>query len=1098
MAIQLIYGRAGSGKTRYITECICKRHGESKKSVLAVPEQYTHIAEHKLLTALGSISTGSAEVTSFNKMINRTEAVRSKSVLPPMTKNIIMADILSYIEPEYFKNTVEQSGSAEVFLSLVNEFKKYCVLPQALAEANENIPDKRLQLKLNDIIKIYEEYIRRIGEKGFDSQDGASVLAKSISESASYGDTVFFFDEYTSFIPQELEIIKQLALKAEDVYITLCTDGKDEILFAPIAHTAEKIRAMCAESGIELKKPIIISENRKHNEELAFLEANLLPYPKRKYESDCEMISVFSAANPYAEVEDTARRIVRLCRDGGYRYRDIAVVCSDIGAYAPFIRPIFAKSSIECFIDEKSDVINHRIVCFVLNIIDIYLNDYSLESIMAFLKSGFCGADTESVFVLENYCKSTNMYKSTWLNDEKWNDLLLRVGLEPEDAERICRVRSENILPLAELHNSIKGRHTVEHMCREVYNYLVKIDLPAVIEKHLKLFEENGDIFRCEEYERIWNIITDALGCLAEIIGEKAVNVKEFRSLLQTAFSNYKIGSIPTSLDQVFVGNISRSRTDGIKVLFVLGANDGLFPASVTADEIINDNDKALLAQGGVELAVDSKTKAFFERFSMYSVFTVPSERLFVSFSRSDSSSATLRPSFAIGDFKRVFPDLKIESDVLEDGGEFGQMEYISAKAPTLEKMTEKLTLFKDGEKISPVWFDVYKYFCDNYDFGTKLKKYYGYTNLPSPIDSDTVSDFMGDEFFTTVSRLQRYRSCKFSYFIEYILKLRENNEFDITAMDTGSFVHGAIERLCRDMGHDGYDFKNVTDEYIYAKIDVLIDEFINKLSSSCARITKRCLYLIKRLRGSIFRCFCLIKEHIAESLFEPLGYEMRFDDDNIGCINLKLSNGKCAKLTGVIDRSDIYRSENGDYVRVIDYKTGSKTFSLTDVFYGLDIQLFVYLNALVASNDGYRYGGALYFRIDDPFFRAENKYEEEKTESKLLNELKMKGLLLDEEKLLAATDSATASSAKKATYENFVNLDKHLRKTVSDLCEEMAKGEIDIKPYNKQKLSPCRYCGYKSICRFDVNKKDNFYNYLDKMSDEEIWNMLGGDENVD
>lgn len=1097
MAIQLIYGRAGSGKTHYITECILKRHNENKKSVLAVPEQYTHIAEHKLLTALGSISTGSAEVTSFNKMINRSEIIRN-GALPPMTKNIIMADILSYTELEYFKSTAEQTGSAEMFLNLVNDFKKYCVSPQALSEAVADISDKRLQMKLNDIIKIYEEYVRRIGEKGFDSQDGATVLARQIAESDAYSDTVFFFDEYTSFIPQELEIIKQLALKAEDVYITLCTDGRDEILFAPIQRTAEKIRTMCAEAGIEIKKPIVMSGNRKHSDELAFLEEKLLPYPKGKYNGDCEKINIFSAANPYAEAEDTARRIIRLCRDGGYRYRDIAVVCSDIGIYAPFIKPIFEKSGIECFIDEKADVINHRIVCFVMNIIDIYLNDYKLEGIMSFLKSGFCGADCDDVFVLENYCRSTNMYKSTWLDDEKWNDLLFRIGLEPDEAEKICRVRNDYVLPLAQFHNSVKGRHTVEHMCRELYNYLVGINLPSAIERCLKAFEESGDIFRCEEYEKIWNIITDALGCLAEILGEKTVSVKTFRSLLQTAFSNYKIGSIPTSLDQVFVGNISRSRTDGIKVLFVLGANDGIFPASVTADEIINDNDKALLAKTGVELAEDSKTKAFFERFSLYSVFTIPSDRLFVSFSRSDSSSGTLRPSFAVGDFKRVFTDLKIESDVLEDGGEFGQMEYISAKVPTLEKMTEKLTAYKDGEKISPVWFDVYRYFCDNYDFGTRLKKYYAYTNLPAPIDSEAVSGFMGDEFFTTVSRLQRYRSCKFSYFLEYVLKLKETNEFDITAMDTGSFVHSAIERLCRDMASDGFSFKNVTDEYIYAKIDVFIDEFIKRITSSCAHITKRRLYLIKRLRGGIFRCFSLIKEHISASLFEPLGYEMRFDDDNIGCIRLDLGGGKCAKLTGVIDRSDVYHGADGDYVRVVDYKTGNKTFSLTDVFYGLDIQLFVYLNALVASKDNYKYGGALYFRIDDPIFKAESRYDEDKTESKLLNELKIKGLILNEEKLLEATDSATASSAKKATYKNFADLDKHLRKTVSDLCREMAKGRIDINPYNKQQFSPCRYCGYKSVCRFDVNKKDNFYNYLDRLGDNEIWDMLGGDENVD
>ena len=627
-------------------------------------------------------------------------------------------------------------------------------------------------------------------------------------------------------------------------------------------------------------------------------------------------------------------------------------------------------------------------------------------------------------------------------------------------------MRENFILPLSDFHNSIKGRNKVEHICKALYDYLMDIGLPESIEEHLKLFEKNGDINRGEEYERIWGIIVDALDSLAEVIGERTVNVKNFRALLQTAFSGYSIGLIPTSLDEVVVGNISRSRLDGIKVLFIMGANDGIFPASIQCDGIINDDDKLILAQRGVELSADSQTRAFYERFSMYSAFTIPSEKLFISFSRSGSDSQTLRPSFVLSDFKRIFPDLVTESDVLEDSSDFGQMEYISSQNPTLEKMIEKITAYRDGEDISKIWLDVYDYFCRNRDFGTKLERYYSYNNLPDHIDSESVSSFMGDEFYTTVSRLQRYRSCKFSYFLEYILKLKSAPNFDIGAMDVGSFVHGVIERLCNDMRSDGYDFKSVTDDYIYEKIDMFIDEFINKITQTCSYVTKRQLYLVKRLRGAIFRCFCLIRKHIADSRFEPLGYEMRFDDKNIGCIEFDLGGGKKVKITGVIDRSDIYRTENGDFVRVIDYKTGNKEFNLNDVFYGLDIQLFVYLNALVERNENYKYAGALYFRIDDPVFNAKSRREAEDVEEKLLNALKMKGLILGEEQILDATDDLTSSSAKKATYQNFVNLDSHLRKTISQLCREMANGNIDINPYQRGGFSPCSYCDYKSVQR--------------------------------
>lgn len=1097
MAIQVVFARAGGGKTHYVTECIRARLGKGK-SYLAVPEQYTHIAEHKLLKSIGSISVESVEVTSFKKMISKTERkLGIENILSPVAKSIIVSDILSCVKLDYFSAVKEREGFSDVCLSLIGEFKKYCVTPEKLGQALENEQNPRLKMKLADILCIYTEYEKRIAEAGFDADDGAGVLAETVSKGNDFDNTVFFFDEYTSFIPQEMAIIKAIAKKAEDVVITLCSDGKDNILFAPTMDTAEKIKKMCAEENIEYKTPIILSEGRKHCEEIAFVEKNLLPYPKGKYNGDCENVNIFSAANPYEEVSDTARRILRLCRDGGYRYRDIAVVCSDIATYAPFIRPVFEAHNISYFIDEKTPVVKHGIISFILNILDIYLNDYSNETVFAFLKSGFCNSEKESVYTLENYCKRTNMHKSTYLNEEKWNNLAKKCA-SAEEAEKICAVREKHILPLCSFHEKIKGRHSANHMCRALYEYITEINLDEKIGQYLKKFEKYQDVKRGEEYEKIWNIIIDALDSVSSVLGEKTVNVSTFKSILQTAFSGYSIGLIPTSMDEVSIGNISRSKNDGIKVLFVLGANDGVFPMSAKNEDLINDDDKKCLAESGIELSEDTKTKAFFERFYMYSTFATPSERLFISFSRSSMSSDALRPSFVLSDFKRIFPDLVVESDLLQDRSDFGQMEYITTKNPTLEKLAEEITRYKNGEEVSEVWLDVYDYFCANFDFGTKLKKYYSYTNIAKDIDEKVMEKFIPEEFYTTISRLQRYRSCAFSYFLEYMLKLKENNVFEISAMDTGSFVHSVIENLCVCMKDDGVDFKTVTDDYVLNKIDFYIDEFVKKLSDESSHVTKRQLYLVKRLKGAIKKCFDLVKEHIASSSFVPLGYEIRFDDKNIGCIEFDLGSGKKAKITGVIDRGDVYHGQDGDYIRVIDYKTGNKEFNLSDVFYGLDVQLFVYLNALVESNDNYKYAGALYFRIDDPIYHGDHKYDEDKTESKILSEIKMKGLVLGEEAVLSATDEVTASSAKKASYKNFTDLSRHLKKTISDLCGEIARGKIDIKPYSKGNFTPCQYCSYNTVCRFDPSKKGNNYEYLPSFKDDEIWESIGGESNVD
>ena len=1099
MSVQLVYSRAGCGKTHYVTSEIQKRFKDGKKSYLVVPEQYTHIAEHKLLSAVGSISTRTVEVSSFKKMIDVAKRISGiTEVLSPMTKSIIIADILTYTELEYFSLISSHTGFVDICSNLISEFKKYCITPPMLRSAIDGMENQRLKIKLSDILKIYREYLLRIEEKGFDSDDGANVLSENIANVGDYGDTVFYFDEFTSFIPQEMSIIREIAKKAEEVVITLCTDGDDELLFAPISDTVKKLKQMCEEAHIEMKEPIKLTGNKKHSGEIAFIEKNLFPYPMAKYDGDTENVSISSSANPYEEVCDVARRIIRLCRDGNYRFREIGVVCADIGTYAPYIAPVFKNHNISYFIDEKSPVLNHAIVRYLLNILDIYLYDYSNETVFAFLKSGFCDADRDGVNALENYCRRTNMHKNTWLNDDKWNELIIKRTVNNDEAEKICRIRDEYIKPLSEFHNSVKGRHKTEHMCMCLYNYIISTGLATKIQSYLKDFEKEQNVRKSEEYEKIWSILIDAIDTISDVMEGKTINVKTFRALLETSFSGYSIGLIPTSLDEVFVGNISRSKSDGIKALFVLGANDGVFPSPINTDDIINDGDKLCLKEQGIELSMDMTKRAFFERFYMYTTFAIPSEKLFISFSRADINSEGLRPSFVLSDFKRLFPDLIFESDILEDDSDFGQMDYITTVSPTMEKLVEKITQYRNGEKISDVWFDVYDYFCKNYDLGRKIENYYTYTNRAEDIDQKLIDAVVPKEFHTTISKLQRYRACKFSYFLEYVLKLEENTGFDVTSMDTGTFVHSVIENLCKNMDGDGFSFETVTDEYIYDKIDFYIDDFINKLQKDCAYISKRRLYLIKRLKGAIFKCFSLIKSHLVNSSFTPLGYEIRFDDKNIGCIEFDIGNGRKAKIRGTIDRSDVYHGEDGDYVRVIDYKTGNKDFSLSDVFYGLDIQLFVYLNALVESDEKYKYAGALYFKIDDPIFKGEHRYDEQKTEDKISNDVKMRGLLLDDEKLLEATDEITQKSAKKATYQNFLSLNKHLQKTISELCKEMAKGKIDIKPYAKGGFSPCQYCSFSSVCRFDSSKKGNDYDYLTSLKDQEVWDGIGGEQYVD
>ncbi len=1096
MSLKIVTGRSKSGKSCYIYNKIKELVDCGNEVILLVPEQYTHAAERRLLENIGSIKDNGAEVFSFMRLAAITEkrlGLSSTEKIDAAGKALIVNDILKNGGFEYFKSVCSRNGFVDLCVKTVGEFKKYMLSPQNICDSSAKTADEVLGFKLNDLSRIYAEYEEQISDKYSDSDDALTILAKRISESEIYKDKYIFLDEFSTFVPQELNVISQLNKKCKELCITLCCDTheKNPVLFMPSRDTVSAIKNSVT-SNIEITQ---ISGSHFKSPDLEHLEKNLYKFPAEKLKSPQGDISIFSSANPCAETEQTAVRILKLVQNHGYRFCDIGVICPDIGTYGRHVERIFDAYNIPYFIDEKSDVLNHHIIRFVLSLLDVYLNEYSYESIFNYLKTAFINAEPENICILENYILKTGIRKNSWLDNDRWNTVLNSVYKDNERIKQLLnQIREKHILPLAQMHEKIKGRHSVKDDVSALYEFLNEIKLRDTLEKYISRFETDGEIRLKKEYEQIWQVIAESLKRIVLVCGSKTTNTADFRGLLYTAFSQYQIGFIPSSVDGVIVGNTERTRADGIKVLFVMGVNEGVFPVAPKPDGILSDRDKEELKNIGVDFSTTSSVAAYYSQFAAYRAFTLPREKLIISYPKAGNDFKPLRKSYIIN---RICSVMSVKEN---DGAINSVFEKICSPEMSREYLAEAVSKYMHTGSTDPIWKNVYSYFEAKGDFAKKLDGFANAVNIPQKINRDRLSMLTGDNEYTSVSRIQRYMACRYSYFMDYILNVTEKKDTVVDSLDIGNITHSILERLCRRIEESGMGFKGVTDEYLLSAIDEMLSEFTENFSLMSDGLSKRNIHIIKRLKGSVFICIKAIQNHIVNSMFEPLGYEMEFKEGSqLGCIEIELDNGKTVKFTGKIDRADIYRSKDGEFVRVIDYKTGNKTFKLDDVFYGLDVQLAVYLNALVKSDKNYKYGGALYFLIDDPIVSAKGKLSDEEISKKLDAALKLNGMIADDRTVIDGCDDKTASVRNKYPLKSFELMNEYLNELLKNVCMDMADGDISINPYKKCGKSPCDYCKYLSVCRFDTTAENNTYNYLEPLDKaEDIWQRMEAKLNVD
>lgn len=1123
MSLKLIYGKSGSGKSEYCFKEIAKDINK-EKIYLIVPNQMALMAEKKLMEITNNVSLINTEVITFNRMAFRVRneiGGAKKTNLSKSGKAMLLYDILCK-QKDSLNFLGKSSENVDIIGNSITEFKKHRIDINKLREECNNTQDVYLKLKLNDMITMYEEFESSIQNRFLDENDVLDILNNQIVESNQFKDAIIYIDEFVGFTTQEYQIIAKLLQIAKQVNITICTDNLmqneelDKDIFYASKNTGIKLINIAKEYGIEIEEDVKLKNlYRFKNEELKHLEENFYKIPYKKYEEEPKNIKMFLANNQYSEIEHIATQIVKLVRNEEYRYKDISVITKNLSIYSSLIKVIFSNYNIPVFIDEKRELSENIIVKFLISVLEICNKNWSYESVFNYLKTGFVNIEREEIFKLENYCIRWGIKGNKWYKED-WN----YVGKDEytkEEVDRLNELRRMIVKPIRNLQEKAKKDNTFFNLTKILYEFLQEMKLEETIKLKINKLEEKGFIELANEYETSFKVLIELFDEIVLVFGEEKTNFDKYISTLKIGLKNTGLGKIPATQDEVIVGDVSRSRSHKVKAVFIIGINDGEFPSVYKDEGFFNDKDREYLKEQGFELANGSLENLYEENFNIYKAFTVAEEKLFLSYASSDNEGRTLRPSILITKMKKIYSNLQETSDIIS------QEKEIITKNNTFDNLIEKLNDYQEGKDVEDIWFDVLNYYENDALWKSRLLKSLEgitYTNIPEQIKPEFVKKLYGETLHTTISRLERYRSCPFSFYLEYGLKLKEKKSLKLDQIDTGSFMHEVIDTFFENVSNKKISIKEIENADIEKIVKQIVEEKLNLTSNYIFKSIPKFIILTNRLCRLVTLSIIYIVQGLKNTDFEVVGNEIEFKNGKeYRPIEIVTKDGKKVEITGKIDRIDLAKDETGKYIRIIDYKSSAKDINLNEVLAGLQLQLITYLDAVCQDKDLIP-AGILYFGLVEPKIdkgkRAKDITEEE-IEQKLREHFRMNGLVLAEMNIINMMDNKLKDgeksdvipvkikkdgtmdkTSKVVSRKEFEILQKYVKNTLAQISKEILDGNIDIKPYYnvKTKRKPCEYCKYNSICNFKKGFYGNDYNYIDNMEKAYILECMKGDIN--
>lgn len=1103
--LKLILGTAGSGKTSLITNEIHKKVLACEGGIfMIVPEQYSHEAERELCSICGDKLSLYAEVLSFSRLTVRVSQEMGTGGRIPLDKGgrlLCMSLALSQISSrlKLYSSAKNKAELQTSLLQTVSELKAARISSDDLTKAAQGA-DKGLSEKLNDLALCLEAYDAVLAQGHADPSDRLLRLAETIGQSSVGDGGHIYIDGFTDFTAAELLVIKSLLAKNADITVCLTCDGlyEDSEHFEQSRIAANTLLRYAKEQNVEAE--IIGSDNAPVKAApLTFLEEKLYSYTSEVRENTKGCISLVKADSLRSECEMAAAKCLELAREGNSRFRDIAIAVRGFDSYSAALEETFRFYGVPLFTARRGSILQKPVAALIADAFEIIFGGWDTDAVLSYMKTGLTGISQENRDLLENYVILWNIRGSMWTRTKPWAQHPDGFGLEQsEDSAallaKIDAIRRELASPLTALSESGKTAQTAAEQARALSAFLTAIKLPETLENKAVALDSAGRELLAAEYLQLWEIVLKSLEQTAAILGNTPMTQEQFSKLLLQTLSQYDVSAIPVSLDSVSAGDMDRMRRRNIKHLIILGASDDRLPQMRMGGGLLSSEERDELNELGISLGggTDELSR---ELSLIYNCVTLTSETLTLSYCAFDSNGAQVRPSFLITRAKLLFG--------LEEKPLVLSKIRLSADEPAF---LLAISAMNDGDENAALAFS---YFSNTEDGKRKLHNLKQKAELRrGRLSNGSVRALYGEKLSLSPSRTDAYSVCRFSYFLRYGLKLNERESAGFEAPELGTFMHYVLENVAGEISK-GVGFKNVTDEEIRALVDRYTDLYITDTLGGFEEKSPRFVYLFGRLRPSVHRVVADMVRELSKSDFAPLDFELGLGGGG-ELPPVRLSDGKNELfINGIADRVDGYMHDGKLYLRIIDYKTGKKSFSLSDIWYGMGMQMLLYLFALEESGAA-RYGakivpaGVLYVPARDTIISANGDLTDEELNKEKAKMRKRSGLILDDCDIIAAMESSESpeyipvsfkkdgslSSESLADCEQFKALHQHVYGRLLELSANLSGGKIEASPYYRgESDNACLYCPYVSVCRFDENRDTR--RYLSKLKPSEFWQRL-------
>ncbi len=1098
--LHFVYGPIGSGKTTVLLKYLESDIKQGKKAFFIVPEQETVAVERKIVSLFPASAQLNVEVLNFSRLCNRifrTYGGLSYNFATKPIKSLIMWNTLRELSPmleEYSATDVSDFSLTQKMLSATQELKAYCVTPQKLDSTCDNI-DKSSSIykKLRDISLIYSAYSSQLNEHFSDSADDISKALEILDQNSFFKGASVYLDSFAGFTKQEFELIAKINELCDELYITLPIPSPNDhsIHLESVKQTVAGLKKHLDQKDFD---EVFLTETHKtRSRELQYLQANIWNFEADCYkENKVSDISTYLCETPYSEAETVASEI-RNATKNGIRYNEIAIILRDAEKYRGIIDTTLDKFGIPYFMSEKTDLMVKPLTKFIFSALKIKESNWRGESVIAHLKSGYCDIDPFEIDIFEDYISTWNINGNKFF-DGKWT-------MNPDGYSARLTARGEKILvtanavkdaitsPLSRYFAMLDASINVKEMCRATIEFLKDSKITEKVRISCNNYLERGNKKAADEDMKLYTLTLNILYDLATVFGDKEFSFEEFSCALSLMFSQSDIGTIPTSVDEVTIGSASMLRADNIKCAIIMGLNEGEFPASVKDNGIFTDSDKELLKELDITLSADTSIKTSEELFFVYRALSVPSEKLILTSSSLSSDGASQRQSITIERVKKLFPSIsQIKESTLSPFDKVWNIEIakeVYAKTKSYKNSNEFKEIITTRE--------------DSDGFEKKLS--IPLAQKHCSISPEIVNNLFGKRLSLTQSRLEKYVLCGFDYYCSYVLGLRESKKAVFQLNDIGTFIHYILEMFMKDITSDGKINLTLTDEEIDQILQKNVRNYLLELLGEDYALSNRTKHLFLRLNKLSFMIAKNLINEFKASDFYPSYFELKvgMGDDGINALEFKLKDGSVVTLRGIADRVDTYKKDGNVYIRVVDYKTGSKEFSFDDLKDGLNTQLLIYLFSIcraqtekTKSEFGCDDGGQLlpagiqYLSSNAPTVSVDKFCDGNSIEELIQNEFSRSGLISNDPEIIQAInhnlDPKIVSKFKSnedgeyvgkslVNNDGFDEIYAMLSETIVRVAESLMGGKANAIPLRQGEQAPCRYCKMKAVCRASVCK---------------------------